>query len=586
MKQGKNIYGLSEGVFKACKFLGLKFPPKVSRKIVLSKKHLPSDYFGDDFELDETMRKNLCSKLKWSRQRLAKNYEVFTQKYLSQKCFKHIKTDLNVYFCDWLLFASRITRATFKNYFYFAFYDKSFEQRSTFFTHRHYWMRQVLCNDRHLRPLLRNKAKADKFFSDFIHRDWLDMHECTFEEFTSFAEKHPRFFFKPTHGDSGKGAHVIQVKPKQNPNKIFKSLLKQRGLLEELIVQHKDLASFCPDTTNTLRIATLLDAQNVVHVLTASGRFGRTGTVTDNFTGGGYSVIVNPKTGVITSDGMNNAHEFFPKHPDTGKKFKGFQYPCWEKVLATVKEMAESIPQIRHIGWDITINDKEEVVLVEANDNADVNIQQAPDDKGRLYLYKPLLAEMHNYKMEQMRLSGFGQNNLRDFDSAYENNPTPSIRNSTLKSALNKLIPDCKSLMDLGCRQGKLAKKFCPKDVKYFPADFKKHDAEVIICDFNKDFPDLKVDTCLCAFTAEYVERLPQFLANICNAAQKQILMWCCPVDKDSRLKYRWENPFLTDFTEDFLVKTLSQNNFELHAQYPAKKSGNILYDFRKTSLT
>ena len=120
----------------------------------------------------------------------------------------------------------------------------------------------------------------------------------------------------------------------------------------------------------------------------------------------------------------------------------------------------------------------------------------------------------------------------------------------------------------------------------YCPVDFKKHDEEVIACDFNNgEFPDVTADAILCTWTAEFVEHLPQFLSDMCNAAQKQILMWCRPVDKEIYDNWRWSHPFLVDFTEEFLVKTMAQNNFELHAQYPDANPSVILYDFRKTSL-
>ena len=152
-----------------------------------------------------------------------------------------------------------------------------------------------------------------------------------------------------------------------------------------------------------------------------------------------------------------------------------------------------------------------------------------------------------------------------------------------LNFAMGKLIPDCTSLMDVGCRKDKFLKSICPEDVKYFPVDYKAHDDEIIACDFNKDFPNIKVDTCLCALTAEYVENLPQFLANMCNAAQKQILMICRPFnDKEIISRYRWEHPFLTDFTEEFLIQTMERNNFRLDKQYPTDNPSVILYDFRK----
>ena len=149
---------------------------------------------------------------------------------------------------------------------------------------------------------------------------------------------------------------------------------------------------------------------------------------------------------------------------------------------------------------------------------------------------------------------------------------------------MSKLIPDCKSLMDLGCRKEKLVQAFCPEGLKYFPVDYKRHDKKVIACDFNEGaFPNLMADTCFCALTAEYVELLPQFLDNMCAAAQKQILMLCRPVDKETNASYRWENPFLVDFTEDFLIKTMAQNNFQLNAEESVPdNSAIILYDFRR----
>ncbi len=580
MTTEKNVYGLSEGVFKACQFLGLKFPVEVPDK--LKEEFIPSDYFGDDFELDATTIKKLRAEKKWSEEKFDKAYKTFSKKFSSQKPLKKTKTDLNVYFCDYLLFAVKIG-ADEDNYFDFEFYKKSFEIRAEFRTKRHALLTRTICNDYYSRTLANDKSETNKLFSAFLRRDWLYTRSCTFEEFKIFIEKHPRFFSKTAFGSFGKGAKIIAVNSNENLEQVFATLRNQNRLLEEIVVQHETLSEFCPDTVNTIRLYTILDIHNVVHILATSGRFGRAGGIVDNVrVGGGYSVIIDPKTGIITSDGLSGEHEFVEKHADSGKTFKGFQYPCWKKVCSLVKKASKMIPQLRHIGWDIAVNNKNEPVLIEANGNLpDVGIQQEADGVGRLYLYQPLLDEIKNYKKEQMRLLGYRVNNLSDFDSSYNN---PSRNDSRLKFAMEKLIPDCKSLMDLGCRNSKFVKSICPEGVKYFPVDFKKHDEEIIVCDFNDgEFPDIKADSILCAFTAEFVEPLPQFLADMCNAAQKQILMICRPVDKENNANRRWKNPFLTDFTEDFLIKSMAQNNFQLNAKYFASENRSIiLYDFRK----
>ncbi|MBR4152630.1 MAG: hypothetical protein IKT98_06675 [Selenomonadaceae bacterium] len=581
MDSEKNIYGLSEGVFKACQFLGLKFPAEVPS----DGEHIPSDYFGDDFDLDEETKEKLRSEVILDKERFDKIYESFIEKFASQQPLRQSKTDLNVYFCDFILFSDDQNAFIYSNYFDyfdFEFYKKSPELRKEFRTQSDRSQTRILCNDPCDHELLNNKAETNARFADFLHRDWLNTLTCTFNEFKLFVEKHPRFFSKPLGGSFGLGAEIHEVEPTENLKELFAKLKEEETLLEEVVKQHEAIAAFCPDTVNTIRVNTFLDTHNVVHILTPGGRFGRMGNVVDNFHGGGYSVMIDPDTGIIISDAINRAHERAHKHPDSGKTFKGFQYPAWENLCETVTKMAKRIPQMRHIGWDLAINDKGETVIIEANINPDVDVQQAPDNVGKLYLYTPLMDELQNYKKEEMNFLGYRVNNLRDFDVSYRT--LSSRSNSRLKYAMLNLVPDCASLMDLGCRRAKFAGTVCPENVQYIPVDYKQYDDEVILCDFNEDeFQDIKADTCLCAFTAEYVENLPLFINNMCNAAQKQILMWCRPFDKENKALYRWYNPFLTDFTEEFLIKSMEQNNFRLNMQYQSPVNHSIIfYDFRR----
>ena len=99
MDSDKNIYGLSEGVFKACQFLDLKFPSEPLEK----SQPVPSDYFGNDFELNEEIKEKLRSRCKFSRERFNKVYEAFKEEFSSKKPIKQTKTDLNIYFCDYIL---------------------------------------------------------------------------------------------------------------------------------------------------------------------------------------------------------------------------------------------------------------------------------------------------------------------------------------------------------------------------------------------------------------------------------------------------------------------------------------------------
>lgn len=542
--------------------------------------YLPSDYFGDDFELDLSALERLRSFSGLSQKKFAALKENFSKDFFRQKSLRNNKTNLNFYFCDYVLHERNIGEVPL-NYFSFEFYKKSFDVRNSFTIRQNLFDWSYIVNKVYAHSIANNKARANKYFADFINKDWLDTTNCDFEDFKNFTAKHPRFFAKFVLGIHGTGSKIIQLDDNSDLEKIFADLKSKRTLLEQLIIQHDAIAEFYPNSVNTVRLDTILDVHNIVNVVSACGRFGRGNMVVDNYSSGGFAVSIDPKTGVIISEAVDHFGERAEKHPDTGKVFKGFQYPCWDKILSAVKKMARLIPDMRYIGWDFSVNNEEKVVLIEMNGIPGENIQQAPDGIGKRAKYERIINEIKDYNKAEMDLLGWRVNRLDNFDKSYN---TASRSEARIKFALENLIAGCEGLVDLGCRQSKLAKKFCPADVKYFPVDYKKHDDETISCDFNLgDFPNVKADTVLCAFTAEYVEPLKNFLENMSNAAQKQILMICRPVDKEIHTAYRWKNPFLTDFTEKFLIEMLEKNNFKLYSQKPMPENNCvILYDFRK----
>ena len=69
-------------------------------------------------------------------------------------------------------------------------------------------------------------------------------------------------------------------------------------------------------------------------------------------------------------------------HPDTKKKFIGFQIPFWEKVLKAVKESALKVRHLRHVGWDVAITKRGEVEFIEANGRPNFDFAQVKTQVG------------------------------------------------------------------------------------------------------------------------------------------------------------------------------------------------------------
>ena len=566
--------GYPSTVREVCKILGWELPADASEGESLSK------YIGHVLESQEEIREKLAPHL--SRQELRdlpSRYRWFREKYDSQRNFEHSKTDLGVWFSDWMMFARR-DGYSHSDYFNYEFYRKEPGERNTFLSRRHRIQVVRICNDFGGLGFSSKKIEFYKVYSDFVKRDWIDAKECSPEKFRAFAKKHPRFFAKPSMGSFGEGARVVEPGDDADLAGLLEEFKKGGFVVEELIRQHETLAEFCPDTLNTIRVTTLLDMDNVPHILLAAGRFGRMGNCVDNFHGGGLAACIDPMTGVIVSDAIDGAHERYERHPDTGKMFKGFQYPYWEKLRSFIERAACCYPDLHHFGWDVVITEQGEIELVEGNTKPDFDVTQIADQIGKLHVYKDLLENFR--KADQKNLQALGWRYRRrkaysDFDASRE------VWDKLAERTMGHVVMDCASLMDLGCGKMQYAKAYRGLRVVYIPVDCKPRGSDTLVCDFNRgQFPEGQADTCLLSQVLEYVKDLPDFLEKVCRAARKQILVVCRPFELDDDVDDRMDLFISTDFSEDFLVKTMESFGFRLYFTERASEGGaTVLYDFR-----
>ena len=319
-------------------------------------------------------------------------YKKFSTQYESQRCYKQNNFDLQVWFCDWAL---NMYRAGYSidNYFDFEFYRKPLSERFTFFSTE---LRNKLINVANHAPnhgvLAVNKGVFNRMYADFIHREWLVSTKCTEKKFLAFCERHPSFFAKPLKGEGGHGARVIDTKGK-DLHKLFVQLSKEETIMEELVVQHEKLAQVNPTSLNTVRINTVLLPGGVPKIIAAAGRFGRKGGVVDNFHSGGLVVVVDPETGIVSSDAYDSTHLVYPTHPDSGVQFRGFQYPLWDTLIDTVKRAAVACGGSGYTGWDIAITSNNQIELIEKNGRSSTSLSQM-DQIGKRNLFEPCLIEM------------------------------------------------------------------------------------------------------------------------------------------------------------------------------------------------
>ena len=255
-------------------------------------------------------------------------------------------------------------QAGYYDYQEFEFYNLNKEQRKTYLTRgkNNEIIRRF--NDKDSFHLIDNKVELFKGFDKYIKRDWIYLKECSKDDFLDFFKKHENIIVKPVDEGGGKGIEKFSYTTKDEANKIYDKLIKNKQLLvEECIKQHKDMNKLYDKSVNTLRMFTFIK-DGTPYFLHAVMKMGNGGVV-DNFSSGGmYTFLSDDGKAIIPA--IDQADNIFEKHPTTNIDIVGFQVPMFKEAVELVKECAKVVPQVAYIGWDVAISEKGPV-LVEGN---------------------------------------------------------------------------------------------------------------------------------------------------------------------------------------------------------------------------
>ncbi len=141
-------------------------------------------------------------------------------------------------------------------------------------------------------------------------------------------------------------------------------------IVQKAIKQHPFFARFNESSVNVLRINSIC-INGKVEIHTPILRFGYPGWVTDvTFIDGLEDVRVIG----ITEDGclMDDVVSLQGKRWKLGEVVKdpeNRKIPCWNEIVALIKENAPKLKHIGRIGWDVTVSEDGKPVVIEYNIN-------------------------------------------------------------------------------------------------------------------------------------------------------------------------------------------------------------------------
>lgn len=255
-------------------------------------------------------------------------------------------------------------QAGYYDYQEFEFYLLSKEERKTYLTRGINNSLVNKYNDKNYWYILQDKIEFNKKFDKYLKRDWLDLRNSSLDEFKKFIKNKDYIIAKEIDNCGGKGIDKIKIDIK-NAKRIYDELINNKQfLVEDMIVQNKEISKLYDKSVNTLRLFTFFDGKEV-HILNSIFKIGNNGFV-DNFSSGGMYTFVD-KNGVIIVPAIDQADNKISTHPTSKEKILGFKIPNYDKACDIVKKASKLIPEVKYIGWDVAILEKD-VCLVEGNE--------------------------------------------------------------------------------------------------------------------------------------------------------------------------------------------------------------------------
>lgn len=261
----------------------------------------------------------------------------------------------------------------YTDYFRGNYINLTEKEKDTFVTAKSFYRVIKSLNNNEYIGIFEDKLLFNKFFKEYIKRDFINLKKCTKDEFKEFLNIHPVAFAKDPLGEGGHGINKIRSSTVINMEGLFEDLKKNgQYLVEEEIIQSKDLNEINPNCVNSFRIVTLVN-NNKSYVIANALRVNQDKSNVIGCTNDLYFSFA--ENGTIDSNVVDDYGNIYTKHPLTGKIFTEVKVNEVKEAFEMCKKAAMEIPEVRYVGWDVAFTTNGPVI-VEGNEYPGYGILQ------------------------------------------------------------------------------------------------------------------------------------------------------------------------------------------------------------------
>lgn len=135
-------------------------------------------------------------------------------------------------------------------------------------------------------------------------------------------------------------------------------------IIVEFFVQGDYAAKLYPESTNTIRMITIIDPDsNEPYLPIAVQRIGRNmSRPVDNWNRGGICAEVNLATGLLSRAAARETSQrklvWYDRHPDTGFRITDSRVPEWENIKRLILQAAGRMAYYKFLSWDVVVMEK------------------------------------------------------------------------------------------------------------------------------------------------------------------------------------------------------------------------------------